>query len=231
MNHGNVEAQVLMLQTPTAAMAGGVQTLKTQVGGRPKYKTLPTPTVSDTNGPGTHGDGGLDLRTAVSLLPTPKASDGEKGGPNQRGSSGDWPLPAIGHLLPTPTTQPETGNGHARNLGKQAKLLQTPSVADALGGHERRGGKRSSELLLNGQAKELAKLLPTPVAQHSGNKPEEHLRKKPGREVVTDLAIITENNLLPTGGRMNPPSGDGKKPSEGMLHGQPSLLDVMAEND
>lgn len=35
------------------------------------------------------------------LLPTPKASDGEKGGPNQRGSSGDWPLPAIAHLLPT----------------------------------------------------------------------------------------------------------------------------------
>src|SRR4051812_37769069 len=31
---------------------------------------LPTPTVSDTNGPGTHGDGGADLRTAVSLLPT-----------------------------------------------------------------------------------------------------------------------------------------------------------------
>jgi len=31
---------------------------------------LPTPTVSDTNGPGTHGDGGADLRTAVTMLPT-----------------------------------------------------------------------------------------------------------------------------------------------------------------
>lgn len=46
--------------------------------------------------------------------------------------------------------------------------------------------------------------LPTPVAQPSGNTPEEHLRKKPGREVVTDLAIIAENGLLETGGRLLP---------------------------
>ena len=32
---------------------------------------LPTPTSSDTNGPGAHGDGGMDLRTSVALLPTP----------------------------------------------------------------------------------------------------------------------------------------------------------------
>lgn len=36
---------------------------------------LPTPTSSDTNGPGAHGDGGMDLRTTVSLLPTPTAND------------------------------------------------------------------------------------------------------------------------------------------------------------
>ena len=47
-------------------------------------------------------------------------------------------------------------------------------------------------------------LLPTPVAQHSGNSPENHLRKKPGRERVTDLAIIVENGLLATGGRLLP---------------------------
>jgi len=64
---------------------------------------LPTPTVSDTNGPGLHGDGGQDLRTTVSLLPTPRATDGTKGGPNQRGSSGDLMLPsAVTHLLPMP---------------------------------------------------------------------------------------------------------------------------------
>ena len=79
----------------------------------PSGSTLPTPRSTDGNGPGRHGDGGLDLKTAVALratpraaawgwpatetvalLPTPRASDGTKGGPNQRGSAGDPSLPA-----------------------------------------------------------------------------------------------------------------------------------------
>jgi DNA (cytosine-5)-methyltransferase 1 len=78
----------------------------------------------------------------LSLLPTPRAGDGEKGGPNQRGSSGDLMLPSAVALLPT------------------------PSVADGEGGHERRGGARGEELLLNGVAKSFA-LLPTPVVADS----------------------------------------------------------------
>jgi len=92
---------------------------------------LPTPQTSDTNGPGEHGTGGPDLRTAVSLLPTPRATDGTKGGPNQRGSSGDLMLPsavqawgqyaaaiaraeqAIGRPAPPPT---ETGPKGAPRL-------------------------------------------------------------------------------------------------------------------
>ncbi len=35
----------------------------------------PTPRSSDKNGPGLHGSGGMDLRTAVHLYPTPQASD------------------------------------------------------------------------------------------------------------------------------------------------------------
>mgnify|MGYP002623354684 CR=1 FL=1 len=55
---------------------------------------LPTPTTSDVRGPGAHGDGGPDLRSAT---------DGTKGGPNQRGSSGDLALPsAVVQFLPTP---------------------------------------------------------------------------------------------------------------------------------
>ncbi|WP_144795728.1 DNA cytosine methyltransferase [Microbacterium paludicola] len=56
-------------------------------------------------------------------------------------------------------------------------------------------------------------LLPTPVAQPSGNTPEDHLRKKPGREVVTDLAIIAENGLIGSGGRLLPTPGayDGER--------------------
>lgn len=57
---------------------------------------LPTPTQSMTTGPGTSGrDGGLNLQTAVTLLPTPKASDGVKGGPGMRGSSGDLAMPSV----------------------------------------------------------------------------------------------------------------------------------------
>lgn len=55
-----------------------------ETGGR----LLPTPRTTDMNGPGAHGSGGIDLRTAVTLMPTPTASEGEKGGPNQAYSSG-----------------------------------------------------------------------------------------------------------------------------------------------
>jgi hypothetical protein len=69
----------------------------------------------------------------AAFLPTPRATDGTKGGPNQRGSSGDLMLPsAVTHLLPT------------------------PSVADATGGHLSRGGDRSGELLLPGIVRELS---------------------------------------------------------------------------
>ena len=66
---------------------------------------LPTPTTSDRNGPGKHGDGGPDLRTTVSLLPTPRAQNGDPR--NMR----PWVRPldqpqnlenVIGRLLPTP---------------------------------------------------------------------------------------------------------------------------------
>ena len=79
-----------------------------------------------------------------------------------------------------------------------------------------------SGMTRNGQLFELAtsgerttapesSLLPTPVAQPSGNSPEEHLRKKPGRKQVTDLSIIVENGLLETGGRLlpTPKASDG----------------------
>lgn len=55
---------------------------------------LPTPRTSDTNGAGAHGTGGIDLRTAIATMPTPRATDGTHGGPNQRGSSGDLMLPS-----------------------------------------------------------------------------------------------------------------------------------------
>ena len=87
------------------------------------------------------------------LLPTPRATDGTKGGPNQRDSSGDLMLPsAVARLLPTPAvndmgagktveardawtaTQKAkhgNGNGHGASLHIEAlRLLPTPTVAD-----------------------------------------------------------------------------------------------------
>ena len=54
----------------------------------------PTPTTSEASGAGEHGTGGDNLRTVAALLPTPRATDGTKGGPNQRSSSGDLMLPS-----------------------------------------------------------------------------------------------------------------------------------------
>ena len=60
-------------------------------------------------------------------------------------------------------------------------------------------------------------VLPTPVAQPSGNTPENHLRKKSGRK-VTDLAILVENGLLATGGLLpTPRTTDSNGPGH---HGQ-----------
>ena len=55
--------------------------------------TLPTPRTSDTNGPGKHGNGGLDLRTAISLLPTRTTVDG------QAGTRNDFTLQSPNHTL------------------------------------------------------------------------------------------------------------------------------------
>lgn len=54
------------------------------------------------------------------LLPTPRASDGEKGGPNQAGSKGDLMLPSAvqpHHLLPMPGAQMSSGNANVEWVG------------------------------------------------------------------------------------------------------------------
>lgn len=77
-------------------------------------------------------------------MPTPRAGDGEKGGPNQRGSSGDLMLPSAVTCLPTPTSRdwkdheirrephrPNDTDTLARALTDvPAALLPTPAVND-----------------------------------------------------------------------------------------------------
>lgn len=85
-----------------------------------------------------------------------------------------------------------SGDGRAEGQGEQ--------VADDDGS----GGERAGESVgtdrrpVHRVAPDL--LLPTPMAHPSGNSPENHLRKKPGRKRVTDLSILVENGLIETGG-------------------------------
>jgi DNA (cytosine-5)-methyltransferase 1 len=79
-------------------------------------RLLPTPNASDWKGPNHSGSdaqsaNGLATLAETALLPTPRATDGTKGGPNQRGSSGDLMLPsAVMELLPTPAVN-DMGRG------------------------------------------------------------------------------------------------------------------------
>ena len=91
---------------------------------------LPTPRTSESRGVGQRGldpaySKGHDLRTAIALLPTPRATDGVNGGPNQRGSKGDYALPgAAVQLLPTPTVQ----NWHGNERNGRGELLLPGAV-------------------------------------------------------------------------------------------------------
>jgi DNA (cytosine-5)-methyltransferase 1 len=80
---------------------------------------LPTPTVADSRSSANVtagrtvpnlGPAGRTLTDAARLLPTPRATDGVKGCPGQRGSHGDLTLPAAAvRVLPTPTTSDARG--------------------------------------------------------------------------------------------------------------------------
>jgi DNA (cytosine-5)-methyltransferase 1 len=153
LNHR--QAQVLMLPTPrtsdTKAQPSG-NTPEDHLRKKPGREVVADLAIIAENGL---------LETGGRLLPTPRASDGTKGGPNQRGSKGDLMLPiAVHQLLPTPRTSDTNGAGKHGDGGPDLRtaitLLQTPSVADAMGGHLTRSGKRSNEKLLPGQAKEMA---------------------------------------------------------------------------
>lgn len=81
-------------------------------------RLLPSPRTSDSNGIGEHGDGGADLRTAVSLLPTPRAAD-HKGATEpsectaERVRTGEANLSEavqeVSRLMPTPTSRDHKG--------------------------------------------------------------------------------------------------------------------------
>ncbi|MDO5535855.1 MAG: hypothetical protein Q4F65_14555 [Propionibacteriaceae bacterium] len=65
----------------------------------------------------------LALDCIEHLLPTPRATDGTKGGPNQRGSSGDLMLPSAVNLLPTPLVGSTSAASHGQISGQYREQM------------------------------------------------------------------------------------------------------------
>jgi hypothetical protein len=81
----------------------------------PVEALLPTPRTSDTNGAGSHGTGGPDLRTTVTLLPTPAVNDMGAGKTVQ-----DW------------DAWTQRSGGHLTRSGARSNELLLPGVAKAI---------------------------------------------------------------------------------------------------
>ena len=133
-----------------------------------------------------HGSAVAPATGAQQLLPTPRATDGTKGGPNQRGSSGDLMLPSAVAMLPTPQARdwkgygPGDANRHDPNLSAIPLLLPTPAVNDMGEGKtvehwdEWTAKMQAAHGNGNGHGKSLAieaqRLLPTPTtADHKAS--------------------------------------------------------------
>lgn len=97
---------------------------------------------------------------SLSSLPTPRASDGEKAGPNMRGTKGDLMLPSLVAALPTPTAT-SYGNNRGGSAGRTGPVreslervvnsLPTPTAGDArasgAAGYSKSGGRHSGTTL------------------------------------------------------------------------------------
>jgi len=166
---------------------------------------LPTPRTSDTNGPGVHGDGGLDLRTAAALLPTPVVNDMGRGKtPDEWDSWTDEMKERHGN-----------GNGHGASLAiEAARLLPTPRAQNG----EPRNMKPWIRPLDQPQNLEnaIARLLPTPTVQDGANNagPSQWERNsKPLNVVAVELTMGLTGTLSSDGNG----SSDDQHPTQPMI--------------
>ena len=126
------------------AYAGTAYAGTAYAGTAPGFQLLPTPRTTDVNGVGEHGQGGMDLRTAISLLKTPTAQLAINGGsqhPDKRKAGGHGPTLAdeIEHLLPTEAVENMWGI-YAQAVARQERAfgISAPPPTGPYG----RGGAR-----------------------------------------------------------------------------------------
>ena len=162
-----------------------------------------------------------------------------------------WPTAGMarnGVAYTLPTWEPPT-SGSASSSSPPGEMLRTPVASEAAGGplSPERAQAENKTLRLTGQILDIVapgqmsdawksrvagQMLPTPVAQPSGNTPEDHLRKKPGRTRVTDLAILAENGLFETGGRLLPtPTAQDSAASGGSSKHDVTLTDAVVRTN
>ncbi len=210
---------------------------------------LPTPRTNEMRGPFPHDrpENQDNLATRVDrLLPTPGANDHT--GPEletrearqEEGNTGGPSLRDLPKLLPTPMTDPSSGNGHARNLGKEAKLLPTPTVQHSSRRSTARKedwtsntGTTLTDALWEAEGRETdtqGNLLPTPTARDRKGKslrgPTRSDNGKPRSDKEKPLSDL--NDLLPTspGASTKPPSSAGKPSSDDQPPGQLTIEDA-----
>lgn len=137
-------------------------------------KKWPTPAGNgDAKGAEKYSRGNQSLVGATKSWPTPRATDGSKGGPNQRGSKGDPMLPTAISQWSTPRAEPATSR-NANNktggefLGHQANRWATPTTRDWKDG-DLTGGASTVETngLLGRQA--VRTKWPTPTKQDANS--------------------------------------------------------------
>lgn len=136
-------AAVLLLPTPRTTDTNGAGRTETLQGGddlRTTIAMLPTPMSarSGNNRGGAAGREGQPVRPSLdsvtALLPTPRASDGEKGrgNPGQVYGSGTVPLSGAVALLPTPTAgDADRGTGSMGSTG--SPMLGSAALAERWG--------------------------------------------------------------------------------------------------
>jgi hypothetical protein len=216
-----LETVVNLLPTPTSSFPGTTANFRED--GTPyssgygptlldAVRLLPTPRTSDTNGIGSHGAGGPDLRTVVSetsrpspgaLGAMPRATDGTKGGPNQRGSSGDLMLPSAVAHLPTPRARDWKRGGKD---GLEEALLPTVTQYGSNQSPTPGAAVRPSLSSLASSGS----LLPTPTAADGDR---------------ASLTMLRGNPTL-RGAITNPPSDAGKPSPASLPPGQLTIEDA-----